>query len=116
MEQLLQFILQLHKVARGDQARVGLVQTVSDQLHQLVLDEAQYAVRQWEGAVWGAGGDDIQQALFHLCCGLKGQQTHTTLYPKKTHLSISLVRSEIVKMHSIKVWNQVQFSVAPKTG
>lgn len=76
MEQLLQFILQLHKVARGDQARVGLVQTVSDQLHQLVLDEAQYAVRQWEGAVWGAGSDDIQQALLHLHCGLKTTHIH----------------------------------------
>lgn len=44
MQQFLQLLLQLHKVPGGDQAFLGLVQTVSGKLQQLVLDEAQHSI------------------------------------------------------------------------
>lgn len=76
VKQLLQLLLQLSEVAGGNQAFLGLVQTVSEQLHQLVLDEAQHPVSQREGAVWRAVGDNLKQALLHLGRGLQGQQPH----------------------------------------
>lgn len=44
VQKLLQFLLQLHKVPGGDQAFLGFVQTVSGELHQLVLNESQYTI------------------------------------------------------------------------
>ena len=80
--QFLQLLLQLGEVARGDEGLLRLVQAVSDQLGQLVLDEAQHPVPQREGAVRGAEGDDVQQALLHLRCGLEGTQyTHACYRP-----------------------------------
>lgn len=76
VKQLFQLLLQLSEVAGSNQARLGLVQTVSDQLDQLVLDEAQHPVSQREGAVWRAVCDNLKQALLHLGCGLQGGQAH----------------------------------------
>lgn len=76
MQQLFQLLLQLGEISGSNQAFLRLVQTVSDQLYQLVLDEAQHAVRQGEGAVWRVMGDNLQQALLHLGRGLKRKQEH----------------------------------------
>lgn len=76
MKQLLQLLLQLSEVSGCNQACPGLVQTVSHQLDQLVLDEAQHPVGQREGAVWRAVGDNFKQAFLHLGCGLQGGQAH----------------------------------------
>lgn len=76
VKQLLQLLLQLGKVAGSNQAFLGLVQAVSNQLDQLVLDESQHPVSQREGAVWRAVGDNLKQALLHLGCGLQGGQAH----------------------------------------
>lgn len=76
MKQLVQLLLQLSKIAGSNQAFLGLVQTVSDQLDQLVLDKTQHPVGQREGAVWRVVGDNFQQAVLHLGCGLKGGQAY----------------------------------------
>lgn len=66
MQQLLQFLLQLHEVTGGDQAILGLVQAVSGELHQLVLNKSQHTVSQGQSSVWGTLGYDFQQLTLHL--------------------------------------------------
>lgn len=74
VQQLLQFLLKLHKVPGGDQALLGLVQAVSGELHQLVLNESQHAISQGQGRVWGTLCDDVEQSTLHLGCRLGNEQ------------------------------------------
>lgn len=74
MQQLLQFLLQLHKVPGGDQAILGLIQTVSGELHQLVLNESQHPVSQRQSGVQGDLSDDVEQPTLHLGCCLGDKQ------------------------------------------
>lgn len=70
MQKLLQFLLQLHKVPGGDQGFLGLVQAVSGELQQLVLNESQHTIRQGQSRAWGTLCDDVQQPTLHLGCCL----------------------------------------------
>lgn len=66
MQQLLQFLLQLHEVTGGDQAILGLVQAVSGKLHQLVLNKSQHTVSQGQSGVRGTLRYDVEQLTLHL--------------------------------------------------
>lgn len=72
MQQLLQVLLELVEVAGGDEALAALLQAVSGQLYQLVVDEAQDPVGQRADLVRGRGGEQLSQTLLHLSRGLKG--------------------------------------------
>ena len=74
VQQLLQLLLELHKVPGGDQAFLGLVQTVSGELQQLVLNESQHAVSQGQSAARGTLCDDVEQPTLHLCRRLENNQ------------------------------------------
>lgn len=74
MQQLLQFLLQLHKVPGGDQAFLRLVQTVSGELHQLVLNESQHTISQGKSSSWGTLCNDVEQLTLHLGCRLGNNQ------------------------------------------
>lgn len=66
MQQLLQFLLELHEVPGGDQAILGLVQTVSGKLHQLVLNKSQHTIGQGQSGVRGTLCYDVKQLTLHL--------------------------------------------------
>lgn len=66
MQQLLQFLLQLHEVPGGHQAILGLVQTVSGELHQLVLNESKHTISQGQSGVRGTLCNDVEQPTLHL--------------------------------------------------
>ena len=74
MKQLLQFLLQLHKVPGGNQAFLRLVQTVSGELHQLVLNESQHTISQGQSSSWGTLCNDVEQLTLHLGCRLGNNQ------------------------------------------
>lgn len=74
MQQLLQFLLQLHEVPGGDQAILGLVQTVSGEFHQLVLNESQHTISQGQSRVWGTLRNDVEQLTLHLGRCLKSNR------------------------------------------
>lgn len=74
MQQLLQFLLQLHEVPGGDQAILGLVQAVSGKLHQLVLNKAQHTVGQGQSGVRGTLRYDVKQLTLHLGCCLGNKE------------------------------------------
>lgn len=71
MPQLLQLLLELVEVAGGDEALPALLQAVSGQLHQLMVDEAQDPVGQRQDPVWAGRGQQLSQALLHLRRGLR---------------------------------------------
>lgn len=66
MQQLLQFLLQLHEVPGGHQTILGLVQTVSGELHQLVLNESKHTISQGQSGVRGTLCNDVEQPTLHL--------------------------------------------------
>lgn len=74
MQQLLQFLLQLHEVPGGHQAFLGLVQTVPGEFQQLVLNESQHAISQGQSRAWGTLCDDVEQLTLHLGRRLKAKQ------------------------------------------
>lgn len=73
MQQLLQALLELVEVAGGDEALSALLQTVSGQLYQLMVDEAQDPVGQRANLLRGRGGEQLSQALLHLSRRLRGE-------------------------------------------
>lgn len=73
VQQLLQFLLQLHKVPGGHQAFLGLVQTVPGEFQQLVLNESQHAIGQGQSRAWGTLCDDVEQLTLHLGRCLKAK-------------------------------------------
>lgn len=74
VQQLLQLLLQLHKVPGGDQGFLGLVQTVSGKFHQLVLNESEHTISQGQSAAWGTLCNDVKQLTLHLGCRLGNNQ------------------------------------------
>lgn len=66
VQKLLQFLLQLHEVPGGDQAVLGLVQAVSGQLHQLVLNKTQHTIGEGQSGVRGTLRYDVEQLTLHL--------------------------------------------------
>lgn len=83
MQQLLQFLLQLHKIPGGHQAILGLVQTVSGELHQLVLNESKHTISQGQSSVRGTLCDDVEQPTLHLRCRL-GNETEYFIWKSDT--------------------------------
>lgn len=71
MQQIFNFFLEFHEVARCDETLPRLLQTVSDKLDQLVLNEAQHAVSKRRSAVWREVFDHGQQPPLHLSRGLR---------------------------------------------
>lgn len=90
LKKFFQILLQLKEVDGGDETLLVLGQTVSAQLNDLVVDEAQDSVCQREDVLRGEGLDEVSQPPFHLRCGLVvgggGHKSHTfdpsTSFPK----------------------------------
>lgn len=72
LQQLLQVLLQLVEVARRDEALAALLQAVSGQLYQLMVDEAEDPIGQRAHLVRRRGGEQLGQTLLHLSRGLRG--------------------------------------------
>lgn len=72
MQQLLQVLLELVEVAGGDEPLPALLQAISGQLRQLMVDEAQDPVGQWADLIGGRGGEQLGQTLLHLSRRLRG--------------------------------------------
>ncbi len=70
MKKLLQVLLQLKEVDRGDEALTGFGQAVSGQLHYLMVDEAEDSISQWKHVLRRKSLDELSQPVLHLCCGL----------------------------------------------
>lgn len=70
MKQLLQILLQLKEVDRGDEALTGFGQAVSGQLSYLVVDEAEDSIGQWKNIFGRESLDELGQLPLHLCRGL----------------------------------------------
>lgn len=90
VEQLLQFLLQLHEVPGGDQGFLGLVQTVSGKLHQLVLNESEHTISQGQSSAWGTLCNDVKQLTLHLGCRLGNNQDGRLNFNTVTAVTISL--------------------------
>lgn len=73
LKKFFQILLQLKEVDGGDETLLVLGQTVSAQLNDLVVDEAQDSVCQREDVLRGEGLDEVSQPPFHLRCGLVGE-------------------------------------------
>lgn len=82
MQEFLQVLLQLIEVDGCDEALTGFGQAVPGQLGDLVVDEAQDAVGQWEHVLRRVGEDEVRQAILHLSRGL-----HTSSGTRQAHIN-----------------------------
>lgn len=84
LEELLEFVGELTKVAGGDEAAAGLLQAVTRQLDDLVVGEAEDAIGQWQHALRGVGADDLPDPLLHLGRGLCKMKERDTEKERET--------------------------------
>lgn len=70
LKKLLQVLLQLKEVDRGDEAIAGFGQAVSGQLSYLVVNEAEDAIGQRKNVLWRESLDELGQPALHLSRGL----------------------------------------------
>lgn len=75
MKQLIQILLQFKEVDGGDETLAGLGQAVSGQLSDLMVDEAEDTVGQWENVLWRESLDELGQPLLHLRRGLSNSRS-----------------------------------------
>lgn len=91
VQQLLQALLELVEVAGCDEALAALLQTVSGQFDQLMVDEAQDAVGQRTHLLQVGGGHQLRQTLLHLSRSLEVEEPFKILHQ---HHHILLLLSE----------------------
>lgn len=76
MKKLLQILLQLKEVYRGDEALAGFGQAVSGQLSYLVVNEAEHSIGQRKNIFRRESLDELGQPPLHLCRCLVENKKH----------------------------------------